>query len=174
MIGWAFRQAAIWGGLSIVLYLAIGNRSLWMPAVPQQAAAPVAIAQHQPQANVAINTLVYHANTQGHVIIEAGVNGAPIRFMLDTGATAVALSARDAAAAGISRYQLDFSRRAETANGDVRVAPVNLREIRLGQLSVDDVQAVVIDNLEVSLLGQTFLKRLQSYEMRDGVLTITW
>ena len=170
MIGWAFRQVAIWGGLTVAVYLAMN--SLWLPSRPvaQPAAAPVVVRQQPP----AINTLVYRANPQGHVLIDADVNGMSVRFMLDTGATAVALSARDAAAAGIARYQLDFSRRVETANGEARVAPVQLREIRLGQLSVDDVSAVVIDNLEVSLLGQTFLKRLQSYEMRDGMLTITW
>ena len=175
MIGWAFRQVAIWGGIAVAIYLAIGFRSAWLPSLPapQQAAAPAAVAPQQPLP-VATNTLVYHANQQGHVVLDADVNGSAVRFMLDTGATVVALTARDAAAAGIARYQLDFSRRVETANGEVRVAPVRLREIRLGQLSVDDVPAVVIDNLEVSLLGQTFLQRLQSYEMRDGALTITW
>ena len=175
MIGWAFRQVAIWGGIAIAIYLAIGSQSAWLPSRPglQQAAAPTAVARQQPPP-VAANTLVYHANQQGHVVIDADVNGSTVRFMLDTGATVVALTARDAAAVGIARYQLDFSRQVETANGVTRVAPVRLREIRLGQLSVDDVPAVVIDNLEVSLLGQTFLQRLQSYEMRDGALTITW
>ena len=56
----------------------------------------------------------------------------------------------------------------------VRVAPITLREIRLGQLSVDNVSGAVVENLETSLLGMSFLKRLQSYEMRDGVLTISW
>jgi aspartyl protease family protein len=97
-----------------------------------------------------------------------------VRFMVDTGATAVALTPRDAAAAGIARYQLEFTGQARTASGSVNVAPVRLREVRLGQLAVEDVQAMVIENLGVSLLGQSFLNRLQSYEMRDGVLTITW
>jgi aspartyl protease family protein len=140
-------------------------------AAPRAAAPTAAV---EPQRAVPTSTLVYRADPQGHVILEAVVNGTPMRFMLDTGATAVALTARDAAAAGIARYQLGFTGRAETANGSVRVAPVRLREIRLGQLSIEDVSAVVIDNLEISLLGQSFLRKLQSYEMRDGVLTITW
>jgi predicted aspartyl protease len=54
------------------------------------------------------------------------------------------------------------------------MAPVMLREIRIDQLSVYDVPAAVLENLNISLLGMSFLVRLQSYEMRDGKLTITW
>lgn len=173
MIGWALRQVVIWGAVSLAIYLAIGNRSLWLPSLPalHTATAPAVTA---PQAPAAGNTLVYRANPQGHVLLEAVVNGAPMRFMVDTGATAVALSPRDAAAAGIARSQLEFTGQARTASGSVKVAPVRLREIRLGQLAVEDVQAIVIENLDTSLLGQSFLNRLQSYEMRDGALTITW
>jgi clan AA aspartic protease (TIGR02281 family) len=54
------------------------------------------------------------------------------------------------------------------------MAPVILREIRIGQLSLYDVPAAVLENLHISLLGMSFLSRLQSYEMRDGKLTISW
>ena len=54
------------------------------------------------------------------------------------------------------------------------MAIVTLREIRLGQLSLNDIHAAVLENLNVSLLGMSFLERLQSYEMRNGKLTITW
>ena len=49
-----------------------------------------------------------------------------------------------------------------------------LREIRIGQLSIYDVRASVLEHLDVSLLGMSLLSRLQGYEMRDGKLTITW
>ena len=49
-----------------------------------------------------------------------------------------------------------------------------LREIRVGQLVIRDVDAVVMQNLGTSLLGQSFLKRLESYQMKDGVLTLAW
>jgi predicted aspartyl protease len=51
---------------------------------------------------------------------------------------------------------------------------VTLREIRIDQLSIYDVPAAVLENLNVSLLGMSFLARLQGYEMRDGKLTISW
>jgi aspartyl protease family protein len=86
----------------------------------------------------------------------------------------VVLSMRDAAAAGISRASLDFSIKTQTANGIGRAAPITLRELRIGQFSASDVPAAVVENLRISLLGQTFLKRLESYEMRDGTLTLYW
>jgi len=54
------------------------------------------------------------------------------------------------------------------------MAPVTLREVRIGQLSIYDVPAAVLEHLNISLLGMSFLTRLESYEMRDGKLTISW
>ena len=67
-----------------------------------------------------------------------------------------------------------FNRRVSTANGSARMAPVTLREVRIGQLSIYDVPAAVLENLNISLLGMSFLGRLQGYEMRDGKLSINW
>lgn len=97
-----------------------------------------------------------------------------MRFLVDTGATLVALTPADAAAAGVGPGSLRFTGTVSTANGTARVAPIRLRELRIGQFSTADVSAVVIENLNISLLGQSFLKRLDSYEMRDGLLTMNW
>ena len=118
--------------------------------------------------------LVFHADRRGHFSLTATVNGAPLRLVVDTGATLVALTLDDARAAGIGRSELVFNQITHTANGTVRFAPVMLREIRIEQLSVDNVPAAVIENLEQSLLGMSFLKRLKSFEMREGALTIGW
>ena len=101
-------------------------------------------------------------------------NGAAVHFLVDTGAGSVALTLADAAAAGIGRGSLDFTARISTANGIARAAPVRLREVRIGQLSVNDVGAFVAENLHVSLLGMSFLKRVEGFEIRDGVLTLNW
>jgi aspartyl protease family protein len=113
-------------------------------------------------------------DARGHVVLEAYVNGAPIRFLVDTGATYVTLTPADARAAGLGLRQLAFDERVSTANGEVRIATLSLREIRLGQLSVTEVPAAVIENLQISLLGMSFMNRLHSYEARNGKLTITW
>ena len=95
-------------------------------------------------------------------------------MLVDTGASLVTLTPADARAAGINPAGLVFSGHVQTANGTSRMAPVTLREIRIGQLSIYDVRAAVLENLNVSLLGMSFLGRLQGYEMRDGKLTVSW
>ena len=106
--------------------------------------------------------------------MDGTANGAAVHFLVDTGAGSVALTLADAAAAGVGRGSLDFSARISTANGIARAAPVRLREVRVGQLSVNDVSAFVAENLHVSLLGMSFLKRVEGFEIRDGVLTLNW
>jgi aspartyl protease family protein len=175
MIGWALRWMALWCGVTLVCVAVIGGGK----RPPSNSAPPSEIVLRgatpaEPRAEPALNTLVYPANRAGHVIVDAVVNGAPMRMLVDTGASFVTLTPADAHAAGIISSELVFDRRASTANGFVRMATVTLREIRLGQLSISDVHAAVLENLNVSLLGMTFLARLQSYEMRDGKLTITW
>src|SRR5207253_4042423 len=93
------------------------------------------------RAGPAVRTLVYRTDERGHVALTAMVNGAPVRFLVDTGASRVTLTAEDARAAGIDRGGLVFSQRSQTANGLAREAPVTLREIRIDRLSIDNVSA---------------------------------
>jgi aspartyl protease family protein len=168
VIGWALRWVLLCCG---IVLLGVGSLDRSAVMLPDRAA------QQEPQTQVtapASNALVYAANERGHVFLEAAVNGAPIRLLVDTGASLVALTPEDARAAGIDSRALAFNGLVSTANGEARVAPVTLREVRIGQLSIYDVPAAVLKNLKFSLLGMSFLSRLQSYEMRDGKLTINW
>jgi len=174
VIGWAIRQVVIWGGLAWLLFVIVGPRVgefLPKPGAPIEAR-PVA-AQDATGGRV-VNSLVYRADTRGHVMVDGNVNGTRVQFLVDTGATVVALTMADAAAAGLSRNDLVFRDPVQTASGVAHVAPVTLRELRVGQFSARDVPAAVVENLSVSLLGQSFLRRLDSYQMRDGVLTLNW
>jgi aspartyl protease family protein len=76
--------------------------------------------------------------------------------------------------AGINRSELLFNRITCTANDAARFAPVTLRELRIGQISIDNVPAAVIENLGQSLPGMSFLTRLKSFEIHAGTLTINW
>lgn len=117
--------------------------------------------------------LTYRADANGHFYVTAQVNGAPIRFMIDTGASVVALTPDDARAAGIFMQGLQYTESMSTANGEARAAQTSLRDVRLDQLFIDDVAAVVMENpMPVSLLGMSFLRRLNGYSIKDGVLTI--
>ena len=66
-----------------------------------------------------------------------------------------------------------FTVETNTANGQSRVAPVILRNVSIGSISVDAVHAVVNKNLNQSLLGMSFLSRLRGFEIREGSLTIS-
>jgi aspartyl protease family protein len=164
VIGWALRWVL---SCCVIALLCVGilNRS----AELTHSLPPV-----QKPSNASPNTLVYPADGRGHVFLDGAVNGAPVRFLVDTGASLVILTHEDARAAGIARGQLVFDKPVNTANGVARMAGVTLREVRLDQFSIYDVPAAVLENLSVSLLGMSFLSRLQSYEMRDGKLTINW
>jgi len=177
VIGWAFKQVAVCGAILVLFYAMIGYRLFEQPSATEPkpaASASAASANRAPQRGGAPNSLTFRANRDGHVYLDAAVNGSNVRFMVDTGATPVALTMKDAMAAGISRHDLVFNRRMSTANGTTLAAAVKLRELRVGQLSVTDVPAVVHENLHMSLLGQSFLTRVDSYEMRNGVLTLNY
>lgn len=121
------------------------------------------------------NMVQYRADPSGHFFVDAVVNGTTIRFLVDTGASVVALNRDDARAAGISEGVLSFTENMSTANGEALAARATLRTVRLEQLEVLDVPAVVMDQpMAVSLLGMSFLSKLRAYSIRDGVLTLEW
>jgi aspartyl protease family protein len=174
VIAWALRWVLLCVGI-VLLTLGMLDRSqfpLLDRAAPPAPGTPAASGTER--ASPPPNTIVYTANGQGHVILEAAINGAPVRMLVDTGASLVTLTPEDARAAGIDPRSLAYSGRVHTASGVARMAPVTLREVRIDQLSLYDVPAAVIENLKISLLGMSFLSRLQSYEMRDGKLAINW
>jgi aspartyl protease family protein len=119
------------------------------------------------------SSLVYHADSQGHFLVTAAINGALVRVLLDTGASLVFLTPADARAAGFDRSDLVFDRVVQTANGRVRAASVALREIRIEQVAIDNVPAAVMENLGQSVLGMSFLNRLKGFDIRQGALTIS-
>ncbi len=110
----------------------------------------------------------------GHYYLTLELNGVPVEFVVDTGASEMVLTREDAQAAGIDTAGLDFIGTALTANGQVRTAPVWLEEVRLGQMVDRDVRAVVNDgDLFGSLLGMGYLRRFESIEIRNEELILT-
>jgi aspartyl protease family protein len=110
----------------------------------------------------------------GHFVVHPTLDGRRLRMLVDTGATVVALSFEDARAAGIQVGPRDFTRTIATANGAIEAAPVRIGEIRLGDIVVRNVDALVLPRgrLTTSLLGMSFLKRLDSFEISRGQLTL--
>jgi len=171
VIGWALRWVLLCCGIVLVCVGILDRRTALLP---EAASGAHLGASAQRPAGLSSNTIVYAADNRGHVILDTAVNGTPVKMLVDTGASLVTLTPADARAAGIPPGDLRYSGRASTANGTARMARVTLREVRIDQLSFYDVPATVIENLDISLLGMSFLSRLEGYEMRDGKLRITW
>lgn len=109
----------------------------------------------------------------GHFWTRADVGGTQVKFMVDTGASIVALTYFDAQRLGLKPEELDFDSEIRTAGGVTYGAPVTLSSIRIGRVEVEDVPAVILrTELEQSLLGMTFLGELHSYEVRQGQMII--
>lgn len=132
----------------------------------------VAVAASAPRAPEYREAMI-RRDADGHYWTRAAVNGAEIKFMVDTGASTVALTYRDAQRLGLDPETLDFSWRISTAGGETQGASVLLDSIRIGDVEVNDVEAMVLgDELEQSLLGMTFLGELYSYEFQRKSLII--
>lgn len=109
----------------------------------------------------------------GHFHLQAVVNDAPIDFIVDTGATHIALSRRDAQAIGLDPDRLRFSGVAVTANGRVQTAPVTIDRLAIGEIVDRDVPAVVIDSqLQDSLLGMSYLRRFATISFQNDMLIL--
>ena len=109
----------------------------------------------------------------GHFWIDAEVNGRQIRFLVDTGASDVVLTREDADRLGILLQPQDYSLVYRTASGTTRAAPVQLDYVSFGTLHLWNVEAAVNQsNMDVSLLGQSFLSRLSGFEVSGNILTL--
>lgn len=112
-------------------------------------------------------------SADGHYWAEAVVDGERVKFLVDTGATAVALTADDARRLGFSPAGLDYNYKVMTANGEARAAEIRLASISIGGARVDDVPAMVIEKgLPASLLGMSYLGRLSRFEATPTALIL--
>lgn len=113
------------------------------------------------------------ADSRGHFITTGTVNGISMRFLVDTGASSVALSVDDAKRAGVN-YLAGARGRVQTANGIAVAHMVKLDSVRVGDISMNNVDAMVIDSdkLGISLLGMSFLNRMEMKRNGDTLTLI--
>ena len=122
-----------------------------------------------------VDSISYPVSSDGHFYIAADVNGIPIMFLADTGASHIVLSPADAEKTGFKKSELQFDRIYETANGTVRGSSIRISDFRVGEIHLNDIGASVNEaEMRNSLLGMSFFKRLKSYEVKDDVLTLHW
>ena len=138
----------------------------YVSAAPDQAAAPSPIAGS--------GSMRLQADAQGHFNGDFKINGKPVQGMIDTGATYVALNESLARRLGYGGNQLDFRYAVNTANGQTKAAHVTLDRMEIGGIRVQGVEAFVLrdDALSQTLVGMSFLKKLDSYSVADGALSL--
>lgn len=127
-----------------------------------------------PQMAVTGDTIEVPRARDGHYYLPILVNGEPITFMVDTGASQIVLTAQDAEKVGIDPAQLNYFGRAATANGEVRTAPVRLNEVELGPITDRDVSAWVNEGqMNQSLLGMEYLHLFSNIQFSDGRMILS-
>jgi len=140
---------------------------------PQAAAVQPAEATRAPVAS-GYGSLTLEADHRGHFKVEARVEGRDIAFIVDTGASLVALRESDAARIGIRPMRSDYNVTVTTANGSIKAARAKIDRVELGEIAVEDVAALVLPDeaLSENLLGVSFLSRLKRYEYANGRLVL--
>jgi len=129
--------------------------------------------QTVPAAADTADSVMVPTDERGDLVADGQVNGMPIRFAVDTGATFITLPVREASRLGLD-YRNGQKTVMETANGDVLAYRLKLDTVRLGKVAVHNVDAVVTEgnSLPIALLGMSFLNRMDI--RRDGaIMTLT-
>jgi aspartyl protease family protein len=128
-----------------------------------QASADTAMTQGAGAVPANSRTMVLRANDGGHFAVDARVDGRRVEFMVDTGASQIALRESDAAKLGFHPTPRDYSVKISTANGIGRAALVQLGMIEVGDIIVRDLPALISPDemLGVNLLGMSFLSRVR-------------
>ncbi|KGB82936.1 MAG: TIGR02281 family clan AA aspartic protease [Pseudomonadota bacterium] len=162
-LGAMAQQAAVWGLIFVGVIAAVG---LWSDirttVMPRQSVFSEQGRIEVPRA------------PDGHFYLTVAVNGTPLQFVVDTGASQVVLTPEDARRVGIDPTGLAFSSEARTANGVVQTAPVRLNEVQLGPLEDRNVRAWVNSGeMDMSLLGMSYLQRFEKMEITRDLLVLT-
>jgi aspartyl protease family protein len=170
-LGEAARNAAIWVGIAAIALIGYSFRTELADAfvkvrgevIPAYA---ISTTPHE---------MTVTRSADGGFYILGQINGAPVRFVIDTGANGVLLSPDDAKRAGIDVDALKYASPAETANGVGFMAPIILPQLEVGQMKLSSVQAAVNKApMSSSLLGMAFLRQLDSVEIHGDTLTLKW
>ncbi|SFG33211.1 retropepsin-like aspartic protease family protein [Sulfitobacter dubius] len=152
------QQAAVWGLIFVGAAAGVG---LWQDITRDTARQQLSISE--------AGEIVLPRGRDGHYYLTAEVNGAPVRFVVDTGASDIVLSKADAGRIGIDPEELNYLGRAATANGETRTAFVKLDEIVVGNAVDHNVSAVVNEGaMSQSLLGMGYLQRWGRIEISGG------
>lgn len=143
---------------------------------PQPVAASVQDVPAKPLAHYAtgIRAASIPMSRDGHFTSDFHINGRYVRGLIDTGATYVAVNRTTARNLGLGLANSDFDQQVRTANGLTNAALVTIDRIEIGSISVTNVQAFVLDDeaLSATLIGMSFMSKLQSYRVTNNTLEL--
>jgi aspartyl protease family protein len=169
------RSVLVFAFLALAMAV-VAPRYLARTSAPAATEANVATAAPPPApatSSAYAHSMTIEPGQNGHFSVEAEVDGRHLDFLVDTGATVIALREQDAGRLGIYPAAREYTVNVATANGVVRGAPVELGLVEVGSLSVRNVAALVLPDeaLGQNLLGMSFLSRVR-WEHRDGRLVL--
>ena len=144
------------------------------PARATGASNMAASARVQQPAQAGSRSLSIPRDARGHFQTEGRIDGQRIAFLVDTGASVVALNETSAAKFGLRPSRGDYNAAVTTANGTIKAARTRLAMVDIGGLVVRDVDALVLPDaaLSVNLLGLSFLSKLKRYEYANGKMVL--
>ena len=125
-------------------------------------------------AQAGIRSLSIPRDARGHFQTDGRIDGQRVDFMVDTGASLVALNEKSAARFGLRPSRSDYNATVTTANGTIKAARTRLAMVELGGLVVRDVDAMVLPDeaLSENLLGLSFLSKLKRFEYANGKMVL--
>ena len=125
-------------------------------------------------AQTGVRSLNIPRDARGHFATEGRIDGQRIAFMVDTGASVIALNESSAARFGLRPVPNQYTARVSTANGTIKAAPTRIAMVEVGGLIVRDVDAMVLPDeaLSENLLGLSFLSKLRRFEYANGTLVL--
>ena len=145
----------------------------WTP-VPAAAKAAPTKTETETVALGGIRSLSIPRDARGHFQTNGRIDGQRVDFMIDTGASVVALNEKSAARFGLRPQPSDYKASVNTANGVIKAAPTRIAMIEIGELIVRDVDAMVLPDeaLSENLLGLSFLSKLKRFEYANGKMVL--
>ncbi len=157
------RAVIVFCSVVVVICAALSRSIDKLASMPSRPAPMAAVVSAPPSANAGMRSTTLQADAGGHFQVEARVDGRYLNFMVDTGASVIALRESSAARLGIFPTPRDYTMKTQTANGVGRAARVQLSRVEVNGITVRDVEAFVVpdDNLSVNLLGMSFLSRVK-------------
>jgi len=165
------HRVLVFSALAIGLALAAPSLLSEISGVEKRGQVVAGHVEVQPAAR---RTVRLDADRSGHYLADFRINGRKVRGLIDTGASAIAISRTTAKELGLRVSASDFGHLVQTANGTIAVAPVMLKRIELGPIRVQNVRAIVIDDdrLAHTLIGMSFLNRLRSFRVENNRLVL--